>query len=325
MSDSDANQPSVGVGFITHEACLAHLTGPGHPERPARLTAIIDRLTDTDLWAALRHITPRQAELADLRCVHEDTYISATVRDIEQGRATLSTGDTAICPASLDAALWAVGSAMAAVDAVAAGHVRRAFCAVRPPGHHATPTRGMGFCVFNNAAVAARYAQLTCELAKVLIVDWDVHHGNGTQDVFYRDPSVMYFSVHRSPFYPGTGGPAETGDGPGAGSTLNVPLPGGAGDEEFAAALADVLVPAADEFAPDLVIISAGFDAHVDDPLGGMAVTADGYAGLTRIVVDLADRHCGGKVASVLEGGYGLAGLAACVEAHLRAMGGRHE
>jgi acetoin utilization deacetylase AcuC-like enzyme len=211
---------------------------------------------------------------------------------------------------------------LAGVDAVTGGQVRRGFCAVRPPGHHATPSRGMGFCVFNNAAVAARYAQLTCELAKVLIVDWDVHHGNGTQEVFYRDPSVMYFSVHRWPFYPGTGSAAETGDGAGAGSTLNVPLPGGSGDEEFISALADVLVPAADEFAPDLVLISAGFDAHVSDPLGGMAVTTAGYAELTRIIVDLAERHCDGRVVSVLEGGYSLAGLGESVEAHLQAMSG---
>ena len=316
----DGRTQSHGVGFVTHEACLAHLTGPGHPERPARLTAITDRLTSTGLWESLQHVAPRKADLAELACVHEAAYIRTAVRDIEQGYATLSTGDTAICRASLDAALWAVGAVLAGVDAVAAGQVRRVFCAVRPPGHHATPRRGMGFCIFNNVAIAARYAQLAHELDKVLIVDWDVHHGNGTQAAFYLDPSVLYFSVHHYPFYPGSGAKEETGAGAGADRTANAPLPAGADDEDFQRALREVLTPAADEFAPDLVLVSAGFDAHHSDPIGGMNMTADGYAQLTRLVVDIAERHCEGRTVSALEGGYSLSGLAESVEAHLRAM-----
>ncbi len=321
MSDSTANDNATGVGFVTHESFMGHLTGPGHPECPARLAAIITRLGENGLWDSLQHIAPKPTELNDLLCVHEEAYIRTAVRDIEQGYATLSTGDTCICPASLDAALWAVGAACAGVDAVAAGQVRRVFCAVRPPGHHATPSCGMGFCVFNNVAVAARYAQLTHDLNKVLIIDWDAHHGNGTQAAFYEDGSVLYFSVHHWPFYPGTGAAGETGGGAGAGLTVNVPLAGGAGDEEFTRAITDVLTPAADKFSPDLVLISAGFDAHVDDPLGGMAVTTAGFAELTRLVVEITERHCAGRIVSVLEGGYGLAGLGECAEAHLRAMG----
>jgi len=217
-------------------------------------------------------------------------------------------------------AALAAGGVLAAVDAVAEGRVRNAFCAVRPPGHHARRDKAMGFCIYNNVAIAARYAQKKHGLPRVLIVDWDVHHGNGTQEMFYDDPTVLYFGVHRHPFYPGTGGAEERGAGRGLGFTVNVPLAAGAGDAEFAAAFRDRMEPAAREFRPDLVLISAGFDAHEADPLGGMKMTPAGYADLTRIVRRVAQATARGRIVSVLEGGYDLDGLAASVEAHLRAL-----
>jgi len=309
------------VGFVTHESYLAHRTGPGHPERPARLEAIVERLKKVGLWEALVHVPPREATRTELALVHDERYIDTAIAEIEQDRPVLSTGDTDICPETLPAALWAAGGVLAACDAVLSGQVGRAFCAVRPPGHHATPTRGMGFCVFNNVAIAARYAQVVHDVGKVLIVDWDVHHGNGTQEAFYSDPSVMFFSTHRWPFYPGSGSETETGAGDAAGTTLNVALGGGSDDAVYTEVIRNRLLPAAERFAPEFVLISAGFDAHEDDPLGGMAVSSEGFGAMTRIVCDLADRCAGGRVVSVLEGGYDLGGLAASVEAHLRAMG----
>ena len=200
------------------------------------------------------------------------------------------------------------------------GKVRNAFCAVRPPGHHALKDRAMGFCLFNNVAIAASYIQKKHKLGKVLIVDWDVHHGNGTQAAFYDDPSVFYFSAHQSPFYPGTGSAEERGAGKGVGFTLNVPLPAGCGDAEYKKAFLEKLKPAAAAFQPDFVLVSAGFDAAKDDLLGRMKVTPEGYAELTRIVKGIAEQHCQGRLVSVLEGGYNLEGLAASVEAHVRVL-----
>ncbi|MHC4986226.1 MAG: histone deacetylase family protein, partial [Planctomycetota bacterium] len=191
MTASDSSR-NASVGFVTHETYLCHRTGPGHPERPERLTAIIDRLKASGLWESLTHLDPRKAELSDVALAHDERYIETAVYEITQGRSVLSTGDTCVCPDSLEAALWAVGGVLAACDGVMAGDVGRAFCAVRPPGHHATPSAGMGFCVFNNVAIAARYLQQRYGIGKVLILDWDVHHGNGTQDAFYDDPAVMY-------------------------------------------------------------------------------------------------------------------------------------
>jgi acetoin utilization deacetylase AcuC-like enzyme len=214
----------------------------------------------------------------------------------------------------------AVGGVQSAIDAVMEGRIKNAFCAVRPPGHHALKDRAMGFCFFNNVAIAAKYIQNQHRLSKVLVVDWDVHHGNGTQAIFYDDPTVFYFSAHQSPFYPGTGGADEKGEGKGLGFTLNVPLPAGSGDAEYLKAFEERLKPAAAAFQPDFVLISAGFDSARDDLLGRMNLTPGGYAQLTRIVKAIAEQHCRGRLVSVLEGGYNLEALAASVEAHLRVL-----
>jgi acetoin utilization deacetylase AcuC-like enzyme len=236
------------------------------------------------------------------------------------GEKVLDAPDTPISAETFDAALAAVGVVLGAVDDVAGGECRNAFCAVRPPGHHAAADRAAGFCIFNNVAIAARYARREHGLGKVLIVDWDLHHGDGTAATFLRDPAVFYFSVHESPAYPGTGMSSERGEGPGAGTTLNCPLPAGSGDDEYLAVFRDDLEPAADAFAPDIVLISAGFDAHEADPLGHMRVTPEGFAEMTRIVKGIADRHSEGRVVSVLEGGYDLDALADCADAHVRAL-----
>jgi acetoin utilization deacetylase AcuC-like enzyme len=223
-------------------------------------------------------------------------------------------------PGSLPAAYMAAGGALAAVDAIMRGEIEHAFCAVRPPGHHAESGRAMGFCLFNNVAIAARYVQRKHGLSRVLIVDWDVHHGNGTQHSFEQDSSILFFSTHQYPHYPGTGRETERGTGVGEGFTINVPMEAGDGDDEYHAIFVNVLLPAADAFKPEFVIISAGFDAHRDDPLASMGLTEAGYSDLTGLVAGIARRHAGGRVLSALEGGYNLTALAASVDAHLNAL-----
>ena len=308
------------TGFVYDEAYLQHDTGAGHPESPERLNAIVAHLQQTGLMERLTRIAPRPASVEWLTQVHGPRYVAEVARACNEGRPWMDSGDTAICGESYRVALLAVGGVFAAVDAVMDGSVRNAFCAIRPPGHHATKDRAMGFCLFNNVALAARYAQQKHHVPKVLIVDWDVHHGNGTQAAFYDDPTVLYFSVHRSPFYPGTGAETETGWGAGQGYTVNVPLPAGSGDGEYLEAFERVLKPKALEFRPGFVLISAGFDAHESDPLGGMKVTTEGYGRLTRAVKAIAEECCDGRLVSVLEGGYDPDALADSVETHLQAL-----
>ncbi|MHA3773931.1 histone deacetylase family protein [Verrucomicrobiota bacterium sgz303538] len=308
------------VGLFADPFCKEHDSGVGHPESPARFNAVLQGLEEAGLLKRFVRMEPRKVQRENLLLVHTAKYLETAESEINSGIDQLSTGDTNVGPHSWEVALRAAGSALAAVDAVLTDKISRAFCVVRPPGHHATPDRGMGFCVLNNVALAARHAQKQHGITRVLIVDWDVHHGNGTQDCFYSDGSVFFFSTHQWPWYPGTGSAAETGAGEGLSTTLNCPLPAGSGHAEIFEAFEKKLLPAADAFRPELVLISAGFDSRVDDPLGRFTLSDSDFADLTRIVRDIAARHAQGRVVSVLEGGYNLPGLASAAAAHASAM-----
>jgi len=308
------------ISFISHPHYLKHDTGPHHPEDSARLTAITRHLETTGRLAQLVQVEPTEASLETLTLTHTLEYISTIEAACRHGVKALDP-DTCISSDSYRAALLAVGGALLAVDQVVEGRSVNAFVALRPPGHHAERERAMGFCLFNNIAIAARYAQRRYGLNRVLIVDWDVHHGNGTQQIFEDDPSVLFFSTHQFPFYPGTGRTSERGTGAGLGYTLNVPLAAGCGDNEYRQVFEKILYPAAQAFEPQLVLVSAGFDAHRSDPLANMNLTEDGYAQLTSIVRDIAERYCEGRLVSLLEGGYNLDALARSVERHLHVLG----
>lgn len=308
------------TGLVADPICKLHLTGWGHPESPSRYDAAFRALSTRGLIDQLEKIPCREALDYELELCHTPAYIELVAREVAEGEPTLSTGDTDISPRSLEAARYTVGGVLNAVDAIFLGRVKNAFCLVRPPGHHAAADRGMGFCIFNNVALAARHAQVEHGVDRVLIIDWDVHHGNGTQDIFYCDPTVFYFSTHQYPYYPGTGAQEERGAGAGFGTTLNVPLPAGSGRAEIFPAFTDLLGPEMEKFRPDFVIISAGFDARVGDPLGGFLLTDDDFADLTDWVIQLARRYANGRILSVLEGGYNLSGLASAVAAHVRRL-----
>lgn len=298
------------TSIIYHPDYLLHETG-NHPERKERLLAIMHLIEETKI--DLHKIKPEPASIEEMQYVHDPEYINK-VKEYSEREMPLDP-DTVLCRESYHAALLAAGGMISAVDD------GRAFALVRPPGHHALSDRGMGFCLFNNIAIGARHAQRT-GYDRVLVVDWDVHHGNGTQHIFYDDPSVFYFSVHQYPHYPGTGSAGETGSGAGQGYTLNVPLPAGSGDAEYVNVFKNILIPAALEFDPDIVLVSAGFDAHIDDPLAGMAVTTAGFGRMASIVSSIADRCCDGRLAITLEGGYDLNALSHSVLAVLKVMAG---
>ncbi len=304
--------------LVTHPACSAHDMGEGHPERPQRLRAVDQALEDETFQLLARDLAPRVA-IEALTRVHPLDYVEAIRRASPTQGAIQLDSDTAMSPGTLEAALRSAGGATFAVDEVVTRRVDNAFVATRPPGHHAEAATPMGFCFFNNAAVAARHAQAVHGVERVAIVDFDVHHGNGTPDIFWSDPTVMYASTHQMPLYPGTGARGETGE---HNQIVNAPLRAGDGGSTFREAYEYLILPRVDEFAPDLVIISAGFDGHYRDPLGNLKLREEDFAWVTRKVMAIAQRRCKSRVVSLLEGGYDLDALARSVAAHIAALMG---
>ncbi len=304
------------IGLLRSPRYLDHDTGPGHPESPARLRAIEEHLAAVGLAGRLIPLEPVPHERSWVEAVHDPAYIRRVERACQAGETAIDSPDTGICPASYEIALLAVDGALTLVDAVVAGRIRRGFGLVRPPGHHAERDVALGFCLFNNVAIAARYAQGRHGLKRIAIVDWDVHHGNGTQHAFEESPEVFYASLHQWPLYPGTGRRQERGKG----NILDIPLDPGAGDAEYLVCFHEEILPALRRHQPQLILISAGFDAHRNDPLAQMELTEEGYRRMTRLLVTLAEEGCGGRIVSLLEGGYHLPSLARSVQAHLEAM-----
>jgi acetoin utilization deacetylase AcuC-like enzyme len=301
--------------LYTHEACIAHDPGPHHPESPARLKAVLEALSAPEFAGLDRREAP-EAAIDDIARVHPRRLVESLLAQMpKEGYAAID-ADTILCPESGQAALRAAGAVAAAVDAVIGGEAERAFCAVRPPGHHAEPNRPMGFCVFNNVAVGALRARDVHGVARVAVIDFDVHHGNGTQARFADDPTLFYASTHQSPLYPGTGAASETG----VGNIVNLPLRPMSGSNEFRQGMTRVVLPALAEFAPELVMISAGFDAHRADPLAQLMLDTSDYAWITERLVEIARDHARGRVVSTLEGGYDLTALGASAAAHVRAL-----
>lgn len=308
----------MSTGIVWDQRYLLHDMGFGHPERPDRLRAIHEKLKSSPVGQEVEYIEPRLATTDELAFVHSLDYVRAI--EATKGQSVVLDPDTRTSPESYQTALLAAGGLMRCVDAVLSGTNNNAFAFVRPPGHHAERERAMGFCLFNNVAIAAEYARKQHGLERIFIMDYDVHHGNGTQWAFYDRPDIFYCSTHRHPFYPGTGAASDEGEGKGRGYTLNIPFAGGLGDLEYDTAFEKTVLPTARDFKPDLILLSAGYDAHVRDPLGGMNVTAEGFARMTEGLLKVAQKVCGGKLVAVLEGGYDLQGLAESVDASLAQM-----
>ena len=303
---------------------LKHEPGPFHPERPERLKVLLDLTAELDA-RDFQLLPPRRASREEVLFCHTGEYIELLEATSQRNRYALD-GDTVTCRDSFAIGLLAVGGLLKLLDSVAAAEFCNGFALVRPPGHHALRDRAMGFCLFNTVAIAAHYLKRRYGAKRILIMDWDVHHGNGTQDAFYRDPSVLYLSTHQYPFYPGTGAIEEVGREQGEGYTVNVPLPAGCGDEEYIKVFKEIIVPVADKYQPEWVLISAGFDPHDRDPLAGMAVTENGFGAMASMLLDVAERHAGGKIAFLLEGGYDLKALknsVACVFQEMKKVGAR--
>ncbi|MBP1708500.1 MAG: histone deacetylase family protein [Deltaproteobacteria bacterium] len=308
------------TGIVKHERYIEHVMDHGHPESPERLRAIYQMLEQGELKEKLVPVKPREATREELETIHSPEYIDLIASTAGQSHTRLDM-DTSTCAQSYGAAVLAAGGMLELIKAVMDGTLNNGFALVRPPGHHAERTRAMGFCLFNNVAIGATYALKNFSLERILLVDWDVHHGNGTQSSFYEDPRVLYISIHRYGFfYPGTGGANEVGRGKGEGFNVNIPLPTGCDDSVYGVFFESLVKPIALEYRPQLVLVSAGFDTHYDDPLGGMDVTPDGYARMTQILMEIADTTAQGRLAVTLEGGYSISGQKESVKAVLKEL-----
>lgn len=308
------------TAYIYDPLFLNHNTGSRHPEKSERVSAAHDMLSNQEWYSSLRTLDTRAAEHQWLSTVHDLEYIDRVRKACESGERKLDTPDVTISTSSYDVAINAAGSVLQLADELMSKQIDNGFAMVRPPGHHAEQAEAMGFCLFNNIAIAARYLQQKYELEKIFILDWDVHHGNGTQHTFESDPSVFYISLHQFPHYPGTGALSETGIGKGQGATLNCPMTPGAGDADYRQAFEEKVLPLATAFNPDAVLISAGFDAHASDPLGSINLQNSSYNWMTIAMMDLADQCCDGRLISVLEGGYDLNALSESVTEHVKVL-----
>ena len=303
------------IGILTDKSFLLHDTGPGHPESPDRLKAVEEAINE--ISDDIVRIKAREASREELLLVHRPEYVER-ILSLDPGGLIMLDADTSFSAHTKSAALKAAGGVLETVDGVANGDFSKALCAVRPPGHHAEPSRAMGFCIFNNIAIGAAYALTKRDIQRVAIIDWDLHHGNGTQDIFYQRDDVLYVSLHQYPYYPGSGSADERGARKGTGYTINIPMAAGSTDGDYREAFATVIIPALTDFRPQMLFISAGFDAHRDDPLGGMNLSSEFYGEMTAMLKKVADQFCDGRVISVLEGGYSLSALKESVLFHLR-------
>jgi acetoin utilization deacetylase AcuC-like enzyme len=304
---------------IYDDIYLKHDTGPNHPENSTRIINTIEHLRSTNCWQKLDIKKPRAATEEEVSAIHNTSQIEQVAEIARSGGGYLDP-DTYVSSDSYEAALKAAGAPLTAIDLIMDKKADNAFCLVRPPGHHATPEKGMGFCLFNNVAIAAKYIQSRYSLDRIVIIDWDVHHGNGTQDAFYNDPSVMYFSMHRYPFYPGTGAEEETGKDSGAGFTINIPLSFNIEPQEYLKFFEDILEKRIKPFEPQFILISSGFDAYRLDPISGLSLEASDYNKLTKLTQNVAKDCCDGRIVSCLEGGYHLLDLPKCIEEHLNGL-----
>ena len=310
------------TGFCHDNRFKNHDTGRGHPERPERMSVAQRHIEQLPWRAELADIKPRSAEIDWLLTSHDKHYIARAQAACKAGHSHLDSMDVAISSESFEVAKLAVGAGLSLADALLEKEIDNGFALLRPPGHHAENDGALGFCLFNNIAILAYYLQRTHGLEKIAIIDWDVHHGNGTQHTFESDPSVMYLSTHQYPYYPGTGAAGETGTGAGKGSIVNCPMPAGSDDRLYETAFRDKILPALDRFAPDAVLISAGFDAHHSDPLADIRLSTEFFAWMSLRLMEVADKHADGRLISLLEGGYNLATLGPCIESHLATLSG---
>ncbi len=310
------------TAYLWNEIYLQHETGPFHPEKPKRLSAINRVVKKADWYNDLLMVKPVLPELEHIESIHSKEYISRVKKTVEKGKKYLDSPDTAICEKSYEVALYAVGGALGVCDMVMKGEAKNGFCAVRPPGHHAEYDYAAGFCLFNNIAIAARYIQREYGVKKIAIVDWDVHHGNGTQHSFESDNSILFISLHQYPHYPGTGSKDETGKGKGEGFTLNIPMHAGSDDVDYMNAFKRLIIPALNKFEPEVILISAGFDGHFSDPLSSIDLSTDAYYEFTKLIMDTACKHSQERIIAFLEGGYNLTALADSVEKVIGALSG---